>query len=109
MQQTYDTLVAASKQAPEVVIFTAPWCGPCKMLKPSLQALQADYGFHLTELDVTSFSEAELSTLGVRNVPNVRVLSGGMMKAQFAGAHTKAQVREWLLGFNVITDGLEFE
>ncbi|MFP3609193.1 thioredoxin family protein [Paraburkholderia sp. SIMBA_050] len=109
MNTLYETTVAASKQVPQVVIFTAPWCGPCKMLKPALAALKADYGFALTELNVEDFDAAELQTLGVRNVPNVRVLHNTVVKAQFVGARTKAQVEEWLTAHGVIARGLSFE
>ncbi|KVH05347.1 hypothetical protein WS84_27825 [Burkholderia anthina] len=109
MKQIYDKLLIGSGAAPEVVIFTAPWCGPCKMLKPVLQALKTDYGFNYTEINAADISTADLETLGVRGVPNVRVLQGGVVKAQFSGARTKAQVEDWLTSFGVIARGLSFE
>jgi thioredoxin-like negative regulator of GroEL len=109
MKQTYDTVVLASKKAPQVVIFTAPWCGPCKMLKPSMVALQADYGFALTELDVTAFDSVQLETLGVRQVPCVRIIRDGIVTGQFSGARLKAHIKDWLTTFGVISDGLVFE
>jgi thioredoxin-like negative regulator of GroEL len=109
MKQQYDAALVDSKNRPQVVIFTAPWCGPCKILKPALAALKADYGFGYRELDVTDFSEAELQTLGVRNVPNVRVLANTVVTSQFTGLRTKAQIKDWLTANHVITDGLDFE
>src|SRR5271170_95548 len=109
MNTLYESIVAASKEAPQVVIFTAAWCGPCKLLKPALQSLKADYGFAYHELDVADFGPAELQTLGVRNVPNVRVIHNTVVKAQFTGSRTKASVEEWLTAFGVIARGLSFE
>ncbi|MEZ2310761.1 thioredoxin family protein [Paraburkholderia sp. RCC_158] len=109
MNALYETAVAASKQAPQVVIFTAPWCGPCKMVKPALVALKAEYGLDLTELNVEDFSPEDLQTLGVRNVPNVRVVHNTVVKAQFVGARTRAQVEDWLTVHGVIARGLSFE
>jgi thioredoxin-like negative regulator of GroEL len=109
MNQQYAGAVEASKTRPQVVIFTAAWCGPCKMLKPALQSLKADYGFDYHELDVADFAPEELQTLGVRNVPNVRVLHNTIVKAQFVGARTKAQVEEWLTAQGAIARGLSFE
>ncbi|WP_179949829.1 thioredoxin family protein [Burkholderia sp. MSMB1072] len=109
MKQIYDKLLSGSSTAPEVVIFTAPWCGPCKMLKPALQALKADYGFNCTEINAADISPEDLETLGVRGVPNLRVLQDGVVKAQFSGARTRAQVEDWLTSFGVIARGLSFE
>jgi thioredoxin-like negative regulator of GroEL len=109
MNAHYETVVAASKEAPQVVIFTAPWCGPCKQLKPVLQSLKADYGFELTELNIEDFSPEDLQTLGVRNVPNVRVLRNTVVSAQFVGARTRGQTEDWLTTFGVVAKGLTFE
>jgi thioredoxin-like negative regulator of GroEL len=109
MNPKYAEALEASKTRPQVVIFTAAWCGPCKLLKPALQALKADYGFDYHEFDVAEFEPAELQTLGVRNVPNVRVLLNTVVKAQFVGARTKASVEEWLTELGVISRGLSFE
>jgi len=35
-----------------LIDFTAAWCGPCRQLKPTLQALATDYKVGLVEIDV---------------------------------------------------------
>jgi len=107
--EEYFQALKDSRERPVVVIFTADWCGPCKLLKPALKALKADYGFDYHEFDVADFAPHELQTLGVRNVPNVRALHNTVVKAQFVGARTKAQAEDWLTDNGVIARGLSFE
>jgi thioredoxin-like negative regulator of GroEL len=109
MKPIYDLAITLSERVPQLVMFTAPWCGPCKQVKPAVHALQTAYGFPLVEIDVDTLSPAQRSELGIRAVPTVRVLSGGASLAQFSGLRSQAQIKEWLLGHNLISDGLDFE
>jgi thioredoxin 1 len=58
----------------KAVIFTAKWCGPCKVLKPDLEKLKNE-GYEIELLDVdTNMKKA--SALGVRNVPTALIYEG---------------------------------
>ena len=35
-----------------VLYFTATWCGPCKMFKPTVQAVSAETGVGINYIDV---------------------------------------------------------
>lgn len=57
----------------QILYFTATWCGPCKMLKPKIQAMQSQ--LPITILDVDTNAEA-VGKYSIRNVPTIIVTNG---------------------------------
>jgi thiol-disulfide isomerase/thioredoxin len=57
----------------QILYFTATWCGPCKVLKPKIQAMQSQ--LPITILDVDTNSEA-VGKYSIRNVPTIIVTNG---------------------------------
>lgn len=58
----------------QILYFTATWCGPCKLLKPKIQAMQSQ--LPITILDVDTNSEA-VGKYSIRNVPTIIVTRDG--------------------------------
>lgn len=58
----------------QILYFTATWCGPCKILKPKIQAMQSQ--LPITILDVDSNAEA-VGKYSIRNVPTIIVAKNG--------------------------------
>lgn len=53
-----EQVLDASQKAVVVAYFTAPWCGPCRMLKPTLEKLEAENdGLTVVRIDVDSNSQ----------------------------------------------------
>ena len=92
-----EKVLAASQEVPVVVDFWAPWCQPCRILKPILEKLAGEYGGKFILAKVNSDENQELSMrYGVRGIPAVKAFVGGEMVDEFTGAQPEAQVREFV-------------
>jgi len=86
-----------SKHRPVVVDFWAPWCGPCKSLKPILEKLAAEYGGKFLLAKVNSDDNQELAVrYGVRGIPSVKAFVNGEPVDEFSGALPEGEVRAFL-------------
>ncbi len=94
--ETYHELVIQASASRYILVdFWATWCNPCQQLKPMLEALTAEYDFTLVK--VNTEEEQELATqMGVRGIPDVRLIKDGVEVDRFSGALPEAEVREFL-------------
>jgi len=86
-----------AETVPVVVDFWAPWCEPCKVLKPLLEKLAEEYKGRFLLAKVNADENPELSQhFGVRSIPSVKVLFQGQLVDEFNGTLPEAQIREFL-------------
>jgi putative thioredoxin len=90
-------VIDASHEAPVLVDFWAPWCGPCRVLGPMLEKLERDYGGRFRLVKVDSDRNPDLSAqFGVRSIPYVVAFVDGKPVNAFVGALPETQLRAFI-------------
>jgi len=74
-----------------LVEFTATWCGPCKIMKPILDGLSADYGVPLRYVDVEVDRDLADRYL-VKSMPTLVVMRDGKEVGRVVGSRPRAFV-----------------
>jgi putative thioredoxin len=86
-----------AETVPVLVDFWAPWCEPCKILKPMLEKLAEEYAGRFLLAMVNADECPELAQhFGVRSIPSVKVLFQGQLVDEFNGAMAESQLREFI-------------
>jgi len=89
LEVTDDTFEAEVNQCelPVLVDFWAPWCGPCRMVAPVVEAISGKYAGKLKVVKVNvDDSPATATKFGVRSIPTLAILKGGTVQDQVIGA-----------------------
>ena len=90
-------VLQASATVPVVVDFWAPWCAPCRALKPVLEKLADEYGGRFKLVKVNSDENQDIAAaFGVRSIPDVMAFRDGRPVAHFLGAQPESQVRAFI-------------
>lgn len=87
-------VINESHTRPVLVDFWAPWCGPCKVLTPTLEALEAEYEGKFVLAKVNTDAEPALGqTFQIRSIPDVKLFKAGKIVAGFVGAQGAPAIR----------------
>jgi putative thioredoxin len=87
----------ASHEAPVLVDFWAPWCGPCRTLSPLLAQIEAESRGRLKIVKVNVDENQELSArFGVRSIPFVVAFVAGQPVDSFVGVLPAEGLRQFV-------------
>ncbi|MBM3644396.1 MAG: thioredoxin TrxA [Alphaproteobacteria bacterium] len=93
---TFETEVLKS-DTPVLVDFWAEWCGPCRMIGPSLEDIAKDMGGKLKVVKVNiDENPMSPSKYGVRSIPTLLLFKNGQVAATKIGAEPKQKLVNWI-------------
>lgn len=81
----------------KVYDFWAPWCGPCKQIKPIIEELKNEIGFELVEINVDEDDEDISTQFKVRNIPTIIIVDEDMKEvSRQVGSVSKNALEKFL-------------
>ena len=82
---------------PVLIDFWAPWCGPCRMLSPTIAEIAEEYKDKVKVGKVNVDEESELASMfRVSSIPLLVVMKDGKVVNSSVGVRPKSQILKML-------------
>jgi len=101
--QAFEKTVLESS-LPVIVDFWAPWCGPCRMVAPTLEKLAKEHAGDLIVAKVNTDENPEWAMkYGVQGIPTMLLIHGGKIVNRQVGALPEPMLRDVIEQFLEVT------
>ena len=95
--ETFDQDVIQS-DIPVLLDFWADWCGPCKMLAPTLEEISRENNGKIKIVKINIDENQEMAgKFGIRSIPTMMIFNKGELKNQIVGSLPKEQIEKIIL------------
>jgi len=85
---------------PVIVDFWAPWCGPCRMVAPTLEKLAKEYAGKLIVAKVNTDEHSQWAMkFNVQGIPTMLLVANGKVAHRQVGALPEPMLREMVNQF----------
>ena len=90
--ETFDREVLQAGR-PVVVDFWAPWCGPCRMLAPTVEAVAEKYAGNALVVKLNVDDNPSVSQrFGIKGIPTLILFKNGREEERVVGATSEAAI-----------------
>ncbi|KOY72139.1 thioredoxin [Apilactobacillus kunkeei] len=94
---TRENLAQETDNKMTVIDFWAPWCGPCKIMDPVLEAMEEEFGdhIHFGKMNVDN-NEDVAKQYKVMGLPSIVLFKNGKAVEKVTGVYPKEKMAHYL-------------
>jgi len=82
---------------PVLIDFWAPWCGPCRMVAPTVDKLAAELAGRLRVVKINTDENPGLGQrYGIQGIPTMMIFKDGQLVSRWSGALPEGAIRQRL-------------
>jgi len=77
--------------------FWAPWCGPCRMVSPTIDEIASEKKFNIKFVKVNVDQNPSIAAAyGIQSIPTIAILKNGKIVDATVGALSKKSLEEFI-------------